>query len=248
MTIQAEIQALESLAALDEELLQLEAELGTERAVIDDKRGQLQSLEGKLDAARVSIADMERTRNELITEARQMGLQLERAREKMGRSRTEREVNAAQREQEELRKLFRDREVEVQRLASIIEQARTDYSTAEGERSNVAFAIGDQEGASRQRLNKLEERLGTLQSRRAEVVVAVPPVLYRRYETIRKRRGSAICHTTRGTCSACNISLSPMLFQTLRRTPKFEQCPNCSRILYFRETPSEAPAQGESGS
>ena len=53
---------------------------------------------------------MDKTRTELLAELRQMTQQIDRSREKLSRSRNERESNAAQREVEELRKLHRDRE------------------------------------------------------------------------------------------------------------------------------------------
>jgi predicted nucleic acid-binding Zn-ribbon protein len=52
---------------------------------------------------------------------------------------------------------------------------------------------------------------------------------------IRKRLGNAIGWTSEGTCSACNMTLSPMLFQELRRDGRLDQCPHCRRIIYYRE-------------
>ena len=67
---------------------------------------QLDELEGRIAASRASVEQMERTRGELIQEARQISVQMERSREKLSRCRTEREANAAQREIEELRKIY----------------------------------------------------------------------------------------------------------------------------------------------
>jgi hypothetical protein len=61
---------------------------------------------------------MDKTRGELIQDVRNMSQQLEHSREKLSRSRTERESNAAQRELEELRKLVRDREDEIGKLTA----------------------------------------------------------------------------------------------------------------------------------
>ena len=69
---------------------------------------------------------------------------------------------------------------------------------------------------------------------RKGLVANVPPPLYRRYELIRGRRGTAITSTTDGTCSVCHMRLPPMLFQELTRENKLEQCPSCNRILYYR--------------
>jgi predicted nucleic acid-binding Zn-ribbon protein len=63
----------------------------------------------------------------------------------------------------------------------------------------------------------------------------------RRYEQVRKRKGSAIAKTIDGTCLACHMRLPPMLFQKLLRGEVFEQCPSCARILYY-EAPTAPPA------
>jgi hypothetical protein len=247
VSIQAQIDALENLSALDQDLDKLEAELSEEREALGGKREQLQQFEAKLRGIRAGVTEMERTRNDLLTEARQMSLQMERSREKLARSRTEREVNAAQREVEELRKLFRDREIETQKLAGLIEQAQTDQEATVAQRDALAAALGSSEGATETRLGQLERASATRRESRESAAKAVSPTLYRRYQAIRKRKGDPICHTIKGTCSACHISLAPMMYQVLRRGEAFDQCPSCSRIMYFRDDEAE-PADTEPGS
>lgn len=249
MSIDTQIQALEALAVIDDALGRLEAELVEEQAALLQKRDQLSHLEAKIATVQGSVREMERTRNELISEIRQMSVQMDQSRDKLGRCRNEREANAAQREVEELRKLYRDREIEAQKLNALIEQARIDLDKTEGERSSLSVEMGSSAGAVETRLGQLGRETGEHRAQREAAAKSVPPVLYRRYEMIRKRRGSAICHTERGTCSACHISLPPMMFQTLRRASQFDQCPNCNRIIYFRpDAPvSEAPKEGTEG-
>jgi predicted nucleic acid-binding Zn-ribbon protein len=100
------------------------------------------------------------------------------------------------------------------------------------------------------RLDTLERDVSAERERRKELVKAVPPALYRRYEMVRKRRGSAVAYTFQGTCSACHISLSPMMFQRMRRGEDFDQCPSCQRILYYREdaAPDDAADEQVAGS
>lgn len=236
MSIQAQIEALETLSEIDVELSRLESELEQERAALGTKRVQLHALDGKLQLIRGSIGEMERVRNELVGEARQMSVQMDRSREKLGRSRTEREVNAAQREVEELRKLFRDREVEGQKLVALIDQAHQDEEKTVGERDAIAAELGESAGAVETRLAQLEKQSAEQRQRREEAAKQVPVALYRRYEMIRQRRGTGIAHTSLGTCSECHISLAPMMFQVLRRQESFDQCPSCNRIIYFKNT------------
>ncbi|HTV26080.1 MAG TPA: C4-type zinc ribbon domain-containing protein [Polyangiaceae bacterium] len=237
MKLQAQIEALENLAKLDASLAKLEAELLREGEVLSDKKQQLKRLEERFEMTRATVGDMDRTRNELMQDARQMSVQMERSREKLSRSRSEREVNAVQREIEELRKLYRDREQEIDKINGLAERARTEMDGASSERSALLGDLGANERELATRLGELEASVARERDQRKELVKAVPPVLYRRYELVRKRRGSAVAYTYGGTCSACHIAISPMMFQKLRRGEDFDQCPSCQRILYFRPEP-----------
>jgi predicted nucleic acid-binding Zn-ribbon protein len=176
-----------------------------------------------------------------------MSQQMERSREKLSRCRTERELNATQREIEELRKLYRDREIEVEKLDGFLEQARADMVQVTAERDALLAELAAVEADTVGRLAQGEAVVAEKEAIRKELVANVPPVLYRRYELIRGRRGTAISSTTDGTCSACHMRLPPMLFQELTRENKFEQCPSCNRILYYRPAPS-SDASSQSGS
>jgi predicted nucleic acid-binding Zn-ribbon protein len=244
--IQAQIEALENLADLDAQIAALEEELGGERGTLGQKKLELEDLESKIVSSQASVNDMERLRGELIQEARQMSVQMERSREKLGRCRTEREVNAAQREIEELRKLYRDREQEVEKLAGLVEQARAELNGVIGRRDGIRGELGESEGAVASKLRELEAASGAKYAEREAYVKKVQPQLYRRYELIRKRRGSAVAHVTDGTCSACHMRLSPMMFQQMMRGDDFQQCPSCNRIIYYRapEDASESESTG----
>jgi predicted nucleic acid-binding Zn-ribbon protein len=238
VNLRAQIEALESLATLDASLTKLEAELRGEGERLSEKKSQLKSLEERFETTRASVGDMDRTRGELLQDARQMSVQMERSREKLARCRSEREVNATQREIEELRKLYRDRELEIEKINGLADQARTEMDSASKERQALLDDMA-KDHAVATRLGALETDVAAEREKRKELVKAVPPVLYRRYELVRKRRGSAVAWTFGGNCSACHMSISPMAFQRLRRGEDFDQCPSCQRILYWRE-PSDS--------
>lgn len=235
MTIQAQIEVLERLATVDAALHGLREELQSERQELSTKKAHLRELDEKLARDRGSVDEMERMRGDLVGELRQMSVQVEKSREKLSRCRTEREANAAQRELEELRKLYRDREIEIEKLVGLVEQARIDIAKTETEHEALTSELGEQEGPLVVRLREVEKQITQHETARKELVQSVPPALYRKYELVRKRRGTALAYTVEGTCSACHIALPPMLFQQVRRGLEFAQCPSCHRILYFRE-------------
>jgi len=243
-----QIDAIERLAEIDAELSELNEELERERGALTGKQRQLHELDDRLGHDRQSLADMDRMRGDLMQELRQMSQQIEKAREKLGRCRTEREANAAQRELEELRKLYRDREVEVEKLSVLSEQARGEIAVAEGQRSELANDLGATGDEVEGHLGETEAQVKARGSVRAEAAARLAKLdmkLYRRYELLVKRRGTAVAHSDDGACSACHVRMPPQQFQRLMRREEFGQCPNCNRIIYFREAVEGSDAEGQ---
>jgi uncharacterized protein len=125
LSIPDQILALEKLAKIDAELRELQEQHAQERATLDGLKSGIARLDERLAADASALSIMDKARGELIQDVRNMNQQLEHSREKLGRSRTEREANAAQRELEELRKLVRDREEEIGKLTATLPASRT---------------------------------------------------------------------------------------------------------------------------
>lgn len=233
MSIRQQIPLLEALADLDDRLRVVEEDLALRRGGLEALRTEVEGLMKKVTTGRESIGGMEKTRNELQLEVRQMSGQIEKSREKLGRSRNERESVAATRELEELRKLLRDREDEVAKIEGLLDRARTSVTEAETRHDQLKKELeGDAEGAA-QALAERDAQRAELAGQREVAIKTLPPILYRRYESIRTRRPRAIASTHNGTCNGCFIAVPPMMFQKMQRQEEFEQCPNCKRILYY---------------
>lgn len=244
MSIRDQIAFLEELQSLDSDIKRIDEQLEKHRGGLEGMRTEAKGLEDRLKTDRDMVSQMEKTRNELVTELRQMTQQIERSREKLQRSRNEREQNAAQREVEELRKLHRDREEELERLTSASDAARASIEDTEQKRGVITSSIeGSQEGITTS-IESLEADKKARLAQRAEVVKKLPSTLYRRYEQVRTRRPVAIAKTHDGTCLGCHLSLPPMMFQKMRRQEEFEQCPQCRRIIYY-VPPAEARPPNE---
>jgi predicted nucleic acid-binding Zn-ribbon protein len=245
LSIPEQILALERLAHIDAELKELTEQLAQERSTLDGLKSGIAKLDEKLAADRAALGGMDKSRGELIQDVRNMSQQLEHSRDKLGRSRTEREANAAQRELEELRKLVRDREEEIGKLTADADAARQQIEVTEGEHKKLVDELASREGDIHSRLGEVDRQATAKNSERDAAIKALPPQLYRRYEMIRSKRGTALAKTSDGTCRACHMSLPPQLFHRLRREPILEQCPSCHRLIYFAspEASADAPAR-----
>jgi hypothetical protein len=243
VSIREQIAALEELSSVDVDLRRVEEQLEKHSSGLSGMRSEVQGLEDRIKVDRETVAAMDRTRNDLMGELRQMTAQIERSREKLQRSRNERESNAAQREVEELRKLHRDREEDLDRLNTAAEMAKSAIDDADKKRSSLSSELSGSADGITTSIGELTAQRNKLTEERAKAVAKLPAVLYRRYESIRTRRPVAIARTYDGTCLGCHLSVPPMMFQKMRRQEEFEQCPNCRRILYYMT--AEAPPASE---
>lgn len=248
LSIPDHIRALEKLAQIDAELREIQDELAQDRSTLNSLKSGITKLDEKLTGDRASLASMDKARGELVQDVRNMSQQLDHSRDKLSRARTEREANAAQRELEELRKLVRDREEEIGKLTADADAARQQIEATEADHRKLAGELAAREGDISSKLGSAESRGRDKQLERDAAIKALPPQLYRRYETIRSKRGNALAQTTSGTCKACNMALPPQLFHRLRREPTLEQCPSCNRLIYFAaDVAVTAPAAPDRG-
>ncbi|MBS2017167.1 MAG: hypothetical protein JST00_30060 [Deltaproteobacteria bacterium] len=239
MSTTEQIRALEELAAMDAEVKALEEKLSEERGVLNGLKESLKRLDERLSIDRATVGAADKQRNDLHLDIRTMTQQIEQSREKLNRSRTERETNAAQRELEELRKLVRDREEEIQRIDGDTASVRAAVEATEAEHKRISEELAAKEGDIQAKVQVLEADRNEKGGGRDSIVKRLPAQLYRRYEMIRGRRGNAVAQTTDGTCNKCNMALPPQLYHRLRREPLIEQCPSCNRIIYF-SAPTQA--------
>lgn len=233
MPPQDQISGLQALADVDADLLVLSKDLATEEATLAALRETEKGLRTRKSSLEGDLITLDKQKGEAVQEVRSTTQQIDHSREKMSRSRTERETNAVERELEELRRLMRDREGDLERIHSGGEALRQSLANVDAELAKAAEALGAAEGDKTATVNRLRTELTEKTTSRNALVKALPPVVYRKYETIRQKRGSGLTQTHDGTCNACHIALAPQAFHKLRREPSLEQCPSCNRLIYF---------------
>ncbi len=243
MGIDAQIESLEQLSALDSQIKELNEQLDKERTEIDGVRAAQAQLEQTLTTDRTSLGEMDRTRGELQQDLRNIGQQIERSRDRLQRSRNEREVQAAERELDELRKLQRDRDEELSKLVGLCDQARATIGDNEQKLAGLNQRLSDSEEGAMGRIAQLEKQIADLRSGRTAITGKLPSLMARRYEVMHARGKIPVAKTIDGTCLGCYVQLPPMLFHSLLSRTQFGECPNCHRILWYQPPPAEGEAK-----
>ncbi len=247
MGIDAQIQSLEQLSALDSEIKELNERLEKERTEIDGVRAAQAQLETTLAADRISLGEMDKTRGELQQDLRNTSQQIDRSRDRLQRSRNEREVQAAERELDELRKLQRDRDEELSKLVGLCDAARSTIADNETKLAGLIKRLSDSEEGAISRIAQLEAQIAARRAGRVTITTALPNLMLRSYQVMHARGKIPVAKTIDGTCLGCYVGLPPMLFHSLLSRTQFGECPNCHRILWYEPPAVAGEAKAAAG-
>lgn len=243
-SVRDQFEVLKVLVVADEEIRKLDLELLKERDALEGVKKDLARVRELIEQERHRYDEIDHDRGARIQEGRVMQQQLERSREKMNRTRNEKESNAVQRELEETRKLLRDVEDAVGKRSLELDELRKSIIDHEEQEAGYVARIGETEGAVSKRLLEIETDRAGKATARAEIVKKLPGAVLRRYDTIRAKRNSGAARLEGGRCMACNMSLPPQMANRIVRADVLETCPSCNRFLYVEPnpTPSAPPA------
>jgi uncharacterized protein len=240
--VRDQFEVLKVLVVADEEIRKLDLELVKERDALEGVKKDLSNVREKIEQERQQYDVIEADRGARIQEGRVLQQQLERSREKLNRTRNEKESNAVQRELEETRKLLRDVEDAVGKRSLELDELRKSIIDHEEQEAGFIARIGETEGAVSARLQQIEAERAEKAAVRNDIAKKLPATILRKYDQIRGKRLSGAARLEGGRCKACNMSIPPQLSQRIVRADILEQCPSCNRLLFVEAQPPSPPA------
>jgi len=84
---------------------------------------------------------------------------------------------------------------------------------------------------------KLEEELKAIEEERQKAVARIPKQVLTQYQRLLDTKsGIAIAEARGESCSGCYMSIPPQVYVNVKKNESIITCPNCGRILYFKET------------
>jgi len=81
-----------------------------------------------------------------------------------------------------------------------------------------------------------KRELGELEAQRAAAAGKIDPDAYSNYTALlEKCKGLAVVEARDEICQGCNMNVPPQLFVEIKKNAGIIQCPQCKRILYWKE-------------
>jgi len=124
-------------------------------------------------------------------------------------------------------------------VLSLMEAIDAAYKVLKAEEARVVAEKEKVEAFKKETDRKVEElrrELDELKHRREGLVKLVDKEVYGLYFKILETKGGlAVVEARDEVCQGCNMNIPPQLFVEIKRNDRIIQCPQCGRILYWKE-------------
>lgn len=200
---------------LDAELVEFKQSIDNERSLLDDLKKQYRLYESDVQMNLEQIKKSEANLRSIKTN-KEYQLLLKQI--------DEFKVKNAQTEDNMLE--FLDR---MDKAESNIAARKNEYSMLEDRIMSDKEIIKQQSEHGNKRLVQLEMDFN-------DVAGSITPELLEKYEMVKTQKvGIAIVPVNDAVCGGCNMNITPQMYNELQRCDSLMFCPNCQRMIYWRQ-------------
>ena len=235
-----QIEILASLQTVDREIKEQTGRKQSLIGEIDSKERQIQGKKREIEILTAAYADKEKLRLEKDRVFQDEGKKTMDKRMRMNRIKNAKELQALQREIEQLKQNNSDLEESIIVIMEEIDGIKAQIQAKETEMMAMQDEWQKQQQELKGQISGIDQAVSEAASRRQTIASQVTGDLISRYELLFSRRGgTAVVEVTGGICQGCYMNIPPQLWNEIIRREKLNLCPSCQRILYFKPTPEQ---------
>jgi predicted nucleic acid-binding Zn-ribbon protein len=158
---------------------------------------------------------------------------------RMNRIKNVKELQALQREIDQIRQNNNDLEEELIRIMEEIEGIKSEIKTKEEDLAKLQEEWKKKQEAMQMQISGIDQAMTEAANRRQSIAAQITGDLISRYELIFSRRGGmAVVEVASGICQGCYMNIPPQLWNEIIKSEKVNLCPSCQRILYYKPSVS----------
>lgn len=169
----------------------------------------------------------------------QMNLsQIAKSQKKLRSIKTNKEYQSMLKEIEELTTKNSQLEDEMLECLERIDKAEKDIATKKEEYLKVSDQVNREKAMINEEAEEGKEKLARLETDWEQASKMVDPELMKKYMMIKEQlqRRIAIVPVKDAVCQGCNMNIPPQMYNELQRFDSLKFCPNCQRIIYWKES------------
>jgi uncharacterized protein len=236
------------LQELDNRRTELSKEIASFPKHIAEIEKKLEAHQRKLDADRAALSANQKDRKKLEGDIQMQEQKISKLRDQMLQAKTNEQYQAFQHEIGFCESEIRRSEDRILDLMSESEGLEKNVKAAETALKTEKTQVEAEKQQARERTEADQKALDELENNKKAIVASMNPAVYKNYERIRGRRGSAVAEVIDGRCSVCHISVRPQYLQDIKHGEQVLFCESCQRILYFNPPASFDDVGGPSAS
>jgi predicted nucleic acid-binding Zn-ribbon protein len=229
---------IEILAMLQKVDREIKEKNGTKQELlwellVKDKEIQSKKQEIALLAAACAEKEKERQGKERVLQDE--GKKAMDKRMRMNRIKNIKELQALQREIDQIRQSNSDLEEELIRVFEEIDRIKAELKAKEEEAAMMQEEWQQRQDDMQSKISGIDQLVSEAYTLRKTIASQIAGELISRYELIFARRGgSAVVEVTGGICQGCYMNIPPQLWNEIIKSEKVNLCPSCQRILYYK--------------
>lgn len=199
-------------------------------------KSELKEITNAIESLHKTLSDNEKERRALAGQIELENERIERIEGKLPNIKTNKEYQALGKEIDNMRKEINRCEERSIALLEEEETLKVDIKEKEAKLPQVEEEINLKIAGYEREISQFDERLETFLRDKREFATHVPKQYMTTYERIKSRRdGIAVVATINEVCQGCFMNIPPQLFNLIRKSDEIHTCPQCNRILYWRD-------------
>jgi predicted nucleic acid-binding Zn-ribbon protein len=191
----------------------------------------------QIDKAREALETAQKAKRDRDGDLEEGGRKVEKLKSKTTEIKTNKEYTALLKEIETAEQENKAIEDDILKLMEKIDAAANEIKTAEARAAEESSSIQEERKQLEANMAAVDEALAAEDRSRSELAARIEhQVLVEYQRLLGSGNGRAIVEARGESCSGCYMSIPPQLFVNVKRNENIIFCPNCHRILYYKET------------
>ncbi len=212
---------------------------GPER--LQDLEKKLEGVEEDVEADKRRIQELKKTQRDYEAEIEDGLAHIRKSRGRLMGIKNNKEYRALLREIEEAEKGNADKEDRILSCLEELENLNKELEAKEKGLSAMRDSLESEKTAIAKEVARVQEEISDTEKSRENLVQTITPELLPKYEQIKARSGGiAMALVNNATCSECHLGIPPQMYNELQRQDSLKFCPNCQRIIYWKEAETSA--------
>jgi predicted nucleic acid-binding Zn-ribbon protein len=235
MTVKEQLKSLIELQQIDSKILDTKKILDKIPLKISEAEVSLKESLATLDSIKQKLSSLEKVKRDKERQLDDIIEKLNKLKARFTEIKTNKEYQAYLKEIESIEKDRYSIEDEIliimEEIDNISRQIVSEEEKLKKERDKIeSFKKNLWEEKS-----EVEKELITAKEMRTKIVETIDEELYNQYiNLIETYNGLAVAEAENEICQGCNMNIPPQLFVELKKNEEIIHCPQCRRILYYK--------------